>query len=82
MSSSLDITTDLDIDARGSFCPGPLMELIRGMKTLPVGGVIAVRSGDPGSAKDIPAWLQKAGHEFIGAFPESDCVRFVARKLR
>lgn len=82
MSAIPDITIDLDIDARGSFCPGPLMELIRGVKTLPIGGVVAVRSSDPGSAKDIPAWLQKAGHEYIGAFPESDCTRFVARKLR
>lgn len=80
--SAPDIKIDLEIDARGSFCPGPLMELIRGVKTLPVGGVIAVKSGDPGSAKDIPAWLQKAGHEFIGAYPEADCTRFVARKMR
>ena len=82
MATPLDIPVDLEIDARGSFCPGPLMELIRGIKTLPVGGVVAVRSSDPGSAKDIPAWLQKAGHELIGAFPESGYVRFVVRKLR
>ena len=50
-----DITIDKEIDARGSFCPGPLMELIRGMKALSVGGVLAVLSSDPGSAKDIPA---------------------------
>ena len=68
------------IDARGSFCPGPLMELIRGMKVVPVGGVLAVLSSDPGSNKDIPAWIQKAGHEFIGAFPEQGYTRFVARK--
>ena len=75
-----DITIDKVIDARGSFCPGPLMELIRGIKVLPVGGVLAVLSGDPGSAKDIPAWIQKAGHEFVGAFPEQGYTRFVARK--
>jgi len=75
-----DITIDKEIDARGSFCPGPLMELIRGIKVLPVGGVLAVLSGDPGSAKDIPAWIQKAGHEFVGAFPEQGYTRFVARK--
>ncbi len=50
-----EITIEKEIDARGSFCPGPLMELIRGMKALPVGGVLAVLSSDPGSAKDIPA---------------------------
>ena len=75
-----EITIDKEIDARGSFCPGPLMELIRGMKALPVGSVLAVLSSDPGSAKDIPAWIQKARHEFIGAFPEEGRTRFVARK--
>ncbi len=42
MSELTDIMIDKEIDARGSFCPGPLMELIRGMKALPVGGVLAV----------------------------------------
>lgn len=80
MSEVLDVAIDKEIDARGSFCPGPLMELIRGIKVLPVGGVVAVMSSDPGSAKDIPAWIQKAKHEFIGAFPEDGYTRFVARK--
>ena len=82
MAIPADITIDKEIDARGSFCPGPLMELIRGMKALPVGGVLAVLSGDPGSARDIPAWVLKAGHEFVGAFPEEGYTRFVARKTR
>ena len=82
MSETFDLAIDKEIDARGSFCPGPLMELIRGMKTLPVGGVLAVLSSDPGSAKDIPAWIAKAGHEYLGAFPERGYTRFVARKAR
>ena len=31
MSDTLTLPVDKEIDARGSFCPGPLMELIRGM---------------------------------------------------
>jgi DNA-binding transcriptional ArsR family regulator len=41
MLEQTEVTIDKEIDARGSFCPGPLMELIRGMKALPVGGVLA-----------------------------------------
>ena len=51
------------------------------LKTLPVGGILAVLSSDPGSAKDIPAWIQKAKHEFLGAIPEQEYTRFVARKM-
>jgi len=80
MSELKDVTINKEIDARGSFCPGPLMELIRGMKALPVGAVLSVLSSDPGSAKDIPAWIQKAKHQYIGAFPQQGYTRFVARK--
>ncbi len=80
MSQTIPVTIDKEIDARGSFCPGPLMELIRGVKVLPVGGTLAVLSSDPGSAKDIPAWIAKAGHEYIGAFAEEGFTRFVVRK--
>ena len=54
------------IDARGSFCPGPLMELIAGIKMAEVGEEIEVLSSDKGSANDIPEWIRKVKHEFIG----------------
>ena len=53
------------IDARGSFCPGPLMELIRGIREAEVGDVLAVLSSDKGSKVDIPKWVEKAGHRLI-----------------
>lgn len=71
------------IDARGSFCPGPLMELIRGIRQANVGETIEVWSTDQGSRKDIPFWVQKAGHELVGVFDDpSGYARFVVRKLR
>ena len=53
------------VDARGSFCPGPLMELIRAIRESQVGEVIAVYSSDKGSKLDIPKWIEKAGHRLI-----------------
>lgn len=81
MSQLESITVDKAIDARGSFCPGPLLELIRGVKTVEVGQVLEVLSGDPGSSKDIPAWVAKAKHEMLGVFPEDGYNRFVIRKV-
>ena len=54
------------IDARGSFCPGPLMELIAAVKMAEVGEEIEVLSSDKGSANDIPEWIKKVKHEHIG----------------
>jgi len=73
-------TVDKTIDARGSFCPGPLLELIRGVKSVAVGQTVVVFSSDPGSNKDIPAWIAKAKHEVVGTFPEQGYTRFVIRK--
>ena len=81
MSELSTLPLDKEIDARGSFCPGPLMELIRGIKALPVSGVLAVLSSDPGSLRDIPAWIGKARHEMIGIVPEQGYTRFIVRKL-
>jgi TusA-related sulfurtransferase len=54
------------IDARGSFCPGPLMELIRGIRESEPGTILAIYSSDSGSRIDIPKWVEKAGHRLIG----------------
>ncbi len=59
------------IDARGSFCPGPLMELIRAIKESEVGETISVWSADKGSKVDIPKWIEKAGHTLV-ALEERD----------
>jgi TusA-related sulfurtransferase len=70
------------VDARGSFCPGPLMELIRGMKESEVGDVIAVLSTDNGSKTDIPKWVGKAGHVLYGVFAREGFDEIIVEKAR
>jgi tRNA 2-thiouridine synthesizing protein A len=70
------------IDARGSFCPGPLMELIRGIKESEVGDVLAVLSTDKGSRTDIPKWVEKAGHILVGVFARDGYDEIVVEKVR
>jgi len=54
------------VDGRNTFCPGPLMELIAGMKQAGVGDVLELLSTDEGSAADVPAWVNKIGYELLG----------------
>ena len=70
------------IDARGSFCPGPLMELIRAIRESRVGDVIAVLSSDNGSRSDIPKWIEKAGHRLIGVTARNGFDEIVVEKMR
>lgn len=80
MPERVEVTIDKEIDARGSFSPGPLMELIREVRRMPVGSVLAVLSSAPGSVRMIPPWIRKARHELLGAFPEQGYTQFVMRK--
>jgi len=75
-------TPTVTIDARGSFCPGPLMELIRGMREAEVGDVLAVYSTDTGSKTDIPKWVEKAGHTLIGVYARDGYDEIVVEKVR
>ncbi len=70
------------VDARGSFCPGPLMELIRAIREGAVGDVISVYSSDNGSRVDIPKWVEKAGHGLIGVTTRDGYDEIVVEKRR
>jgi tRNA 2-thiouridine synthesizing protein A len=70
------------VDARGSYCPGPLMELIRVIRESQVGDVIAVWSTDRGSKTDIPLWVAKAGHRLMGINAQDGYDEIVVEKRR
>jgi TusA-related sulfurtransferase len=70
------------IDARGSYCPGPLMELIRAIREAQVGDVLAVLSSDRGSKIDIPKWIEKAGHKLLAVNTLEGYDQIVVEKAR
>ncbi len=70
------------IDARGSFCPGPLMELIKAYKEAKKGDVISVYSTDNGTKKDAPIWINKSGNELIGIFEKDGYIEIVMRRTK
>ena len=54
------------VDARGSACPGPLLEAKKGIGSVQVGEVLEIRSSDKGTRNDIPVWAKKVGHDYLG----------------
>ena len=69
------------IDARGTACPGPLLEAKKGMTGVPVGSTIEIWSTDPGTKNDIAAWSAKVGHDFLGVLEADGYDRvFVVRR--
>jgi TusA-related sulfurtransferase len=69
------------VDARGSACPGPLLEAKKAIGTVSVGQTIEVWSGDPSTKNDLPKWAAKVGHEFLGTVAGEGYDRmFITRK--
>lgn len=75
------LVTASTVDARGSACPGPLLEAKKGIGKVKVGEVLEIYSNDSGTRTDIPAWAKKVGHDYLGVM-EADGYdkHFVRRK--
>jgi TusA-related sulfurtransferase len=82
MTDTMTTPTAKVVDARGSFCPGPLMELIRAIRDSEVGTMLSVYSTDTGSKLDIPKWVEKAGHRLVGIERRDGFDEIIVEKLR
>ncbi|HUK51342.1 MAG TPA: sulfurtransferase TusA family protein [Terriglobales bacterium] len=80
--SELKVTADKVVDARGTSCPGPLLETKRAIATIPVGTVLETISSDPGTKADIPVWAKKMGHEYLGTIEESGYWKIYVRRKK
>ena len=74
------LKVDKVVDARGTACPGPLLEAKKAMAEVPPGGILEVLSSDEGTKDDLPIWAENAGHEFLGVIEEAGYWRLFVRK--
>lgn len=73
---------DLELDCRGLRCPLPVIELGRRIAEVPVGGLVAVVTGDVAARTDVPAWCRMRGQEYLGEEAAPDGVpRYLVRRV-
>jgi tRNA 2-thiouridine synthesizing protein A len=60
------LTVAKQVDARGTACPGPLLEAKRAIAACPVGGVMEILSSDEGTKEDVTRWCGKMQHTYLG----------------
>lgn len=75
-----DLAVAKSVDARGTACPGPLLEAKKNIGTIASGDVMEILAADEGTKVDIPKWCKKQGHEFLGAYEESGYFKVYMRK--
>lgn len=76
------IQSEKVVDARGSACPGPLLEAKKGIGVVKVGEILEIWSGDANTKNDIPRWCVKVGHEFLGALEAEGYDRLFIKRLK
>ena len=74
------IETATTVDARGSACPGPLLEAKKGIGKVKVGEVLEILSNDSATKNDIPVWANKVGHEPLGHLEADGYDRIFVRR--
>lgn len=53
------------VDAGRARCPMPVILTARRAADLPPGTLLRVRSADPATAHDLPAWCRLRGHQVM-----------------
>jgi TusA-related sulfurtransferase len=74
------LTVAKSVDARGTACPGPLLEAKKAIGSVAANDVMEVLSADEGTKVDIPKWCTKQGHEFLGTVEENGYFKIYLRK--
>jgi TusA-related sulfurtransferase len=60
------LKVDKLVDARGTACPGPLLEARRGIGECPIGGVMEIQSSDQDTVVSVQRWCIKMEFEYLG----------------
>lgn len=77
-----EITVDKQVDARGTACPGPLLEAKRAITSVPMNGVMELLSSDQSTNNDVPRWAKKVGHEYMGTLEEAGYWRIFVKRMK
>jgi tRNA 2-thiouridine synthesizing protein A len=71
---------DNTLDARGLYCPEPVMLLHNAVRDMAQGELLEVLATDPSTQRDIPRFCQFLGHELVGETSANGEFRYLIRK--
>jgi tRNA 2-thiouridine synthesizing protein A len=72
---------DHQLDARGLFCPEPVMLLHNKVRDMAAGELLEVLATDPSTTRDIPKFCTFLGHELVLQEEDEKEYRYLIRKL-
>jgi TusA-related sulfurtransferase len=74
--------SDLVVDATGTACPVPIIELAKAIRRLEAGQLVALLATDPAAKRDVLAWCAATGHQLVSSSFEGGVWRARVRKTK
>ena len=71
---------DLTIDASGLACPLPLLKAKQGLSRLQQGGCLRLLATDPGSKRDMQAYIRLSEHALLDLKISDGVYSFILQK--
>jgi len=70
----------LELDARGLYCPEPVMLLHNKIRDMSVGDSLRLTATDPSTTRDVPKFCLYLGHELLEQSEEAGLYHYLIRK--
>jgi len=71
--------SDVKLDCTGMVCPQPIVELAKQKRKMEPGQILEIAADDEGAKRDVPAWCEQTGNEFLGSQKEGTFTTYFIR---
>lgn len=75
-----NVDVDINVDACGLQCPGPIMKVYNTIKSMNYGETLRIKATDPAFQEDIKAWCESTGNRLISTGFEGNAFNAIIRK--
>lgn len=73
---------DVELNLKGLPCPLPIVKAGKGIKEVPIGGVLKCIATDPGAVADFAAWAKTTGNELVKSETNGNELIFYIKRLK
>ena len=70
---------DVVVDAKGLYCPIPVLRLARALRGRPAGFSARLLATDPVAAEDVEVFCRERGHDLLESHREGNVFSFLVR---
>ena len=80
VAKDTNVAHQLNLDACGLQCPGPVLKLKEGMEQLKPGGQLQIKATDAGFARDVQSWAKMTGNSLVEVKHEKGVITAILKK--